>query len=298
MRLEIRYFNEFAYPEPVRESHNVLRARPSDERQTVLDYRLRIEPDARVTSHRDYWGTWVDAFGVRKAHRVLAIAAESVVETVEPNVPSLDHPGSLAAYRESDVVYARRQYLVASPHVAWGDGLQAAAERVTSGSVTAVDAVRAVNDAVVEGLAYEQGATYVGMGIDDVLNQGKGVCQDFAHVAIAMCRSVGIPARYASGYLYAESQADGEMPVTAEVAIQTHAWFEAFVPGFGWWALDPTNLLPVGERHIKIGHGRDYDDVMPLRGVYHGTAEHRLDVNVQISRDELSSRVLAQSTEQ
>lgn len=298
MRLEIRYVNEFAYPEPVRESHNVLRARPSDEQQTVLDYRLRIEPDARVTSYRDYWGTWVDAFGVRQAHRVLAVAAESIVETSEPGVPSPDHPAPPAAYREPDVANTLRQYLVPSPHVAWAEGLRAAATHVASGSPTAVDAVRAVNDAVVAGLTYEQGATYVGMGVDAVLEQGKGVCQDFAHVAIAMCRSVGIPARYVSGYLYAESQADGVMPVTPEVAIQTHAWFEAFVPGFGWWALDPTNPLPVGERHIKIGHGRDYDDVMPLRGVYHGTAEHRLDVRVQISRDELSSRVLAQSAEQ
>jgi transglutaminase-like putative cysteine protease len=298
MRLEVRYVTEFAYPEPVWESHNVLRARPSDTRQAVLDYRLAVEPYARVTSYRDYWGTWVDAFGVRRAHQVLAIAAESVVETSAPLVPDPDHPVPLEAYRDPATALEHRQFLEPSPHVTWGGDLHAAAAGATEGAATAVDAVQAVNDAVVAGLAYESGATYVGMGVDAVLDQGKGVCQDFAHVAIALCRSIGIPARYVSGYLYAESQADGEMPVAPEVAIQTHAWMEAFVPGFGWWALDPTNALPVGERHIEIGHGRDYDDVMPLRGVYHGRADHRLDVHVKISRDELSSFAGAQSAEQ
>jgi transglutaminase-like putative cysteine protease len=100
-----------------------------------------------------------------------------------------------------------------------------------------------------------------------------------------MYRSLGIPARYVSGYLYAADQSVGSPPEEAEIEIQTHAWVEALIPEWGWWALDPTNTEPVGERHVKIGHGRDYDDVQPLRGVYHGTPEHGLGVTVQITRE-------------
>ena len=298
MRLEIRYVTEFVYPEPVRESHNLLRARPSDGRQNVINYHLVVEPEARVLSYRDYWGTWVDAFGIRGDHRALAVAAESIVETSEPEVPAADHPVPFAAYGDLEVMLANHQYLQPSPHAAGNAAVEAVAREAVAGAGTAVDAVGAVHDTVVGALTYEGGATYVGMDVAAVLDQGKGVCQDFAHLAIAMCRSVGIPARYVSGYLYAESQADGTMPVAPEVAIQTHAWFEAFVPGFGWWPLDPTNPFPVGERHIEIGHGRDYDDVMPLKGVYHGVPDHQLDVRVQISRDELSALAVQQQSEQ
>jgi transglutaminase-like putative cysteine protease len=108
-----------------------------------------------------------------------------------------------------------------------------------------------------------------------------------------MFRSQGIPARYVSGYLYSADQTEAVRPSDPEVEIQTHAWVEAFVPDHGWWALDPTNDQPAGELHIKIGHGRDYQDVMPLRGVYHGAADHQLGVRVQITRERL-----AQMTEQ
>jgi transglutaminase-like putative cysteine protease len=132
------------------------------------------------------------------------------------------------------------------------------------------------------------------MEVADVLAQGKGVCQDFSHLGIAMYRSVGIPARYVSGYLYAADQTVATAPEEPELTVQTHAWVEVLVPGHGWWALDPTNASPVGELHVKIGHGRDYEDVMPLRGVYHGGAEHDLGVQVRISRERLSAPVVDQ----
>ena len=112
----------------------------------------------------------------------------------------------------------------------------------------------------------------MGIEVEEVLAQGKGVCQDYAHLAVAMCRSQGIPARYVSGYLFTRDDSIGPTSRTATWStVQTHAWFEAAVPGFGWLALDPTNQQEVGVRHVKIGHGRDYDDVQPLRGVFGGS---------------------------
>jgi transglutaminase-like putative cysteine protease len=99
-----------------------------------------------------------------------------------------------------------------------------------------------------------------------------------------MCRSVGIPARYVSGYLFTLSDSTGEDAEGDVVTVQTHAWLEAAVPFVGWIALDPTNRQQVGERHVKIGHGRDYDDVQPLRGVYAGVAPADVEVSVEMRR--------------
>ena len=285
MRLEIRYLNEFRYSEPAWESHNLLRACPQDiESQRLLDYRVDVTPSARIHSYTDFWGTRVDEFGILEPHQMLRICAESVVETAPPPEPAADPPLDTLI----PVVGELSSYLRPSPHSTWDGDIDETARDAISGAGGVVEAVTALSDAVTSSLKYEPGATYVGMEVAQVLAQGKGVCQDFAHLGIAMCRSVGIPARYVSGYLYAADQTVAVAPEEAELDIQTHAWMETFVPGHGWWALDPTNPQPLGELHVKIGHGRDYEDVMPLRGVYHGGAEHDLGVQVRITRERLS----------
>ena len=285
MRLEIRYVNEFIYHEPAWESHNLLRACPADMGpQRLLDYRVEVTPNARIHSYTDYWGTKVDEFGIVEPHTLLRVVAESTVETSQPPAP--DRGSDLGALDAVRGVLST--YLRPSPHATWDDLIEEQAREAVHGVSEVVDGSLAVFDAAAKSLEYVPGATYVGMGLTDVLSQGKGVCQDFAHLGIAMYRSVGIPARYVSGYLYAADQTRAVAPDEAELSVQTHAWIEVFVPGHGWWALDPTNNQTVGELHVKIGHGRDYEDVMPLRGVYHGGADHDLGVQVQISRERLS----------
>lgn len=287
MRIEIRYTSHFEYPEPVRESHNVLRACPATtSHQVLISYTMRSRPLSRVLSYADYWGTRVDAFSIRRAHHRLEVIAEATVDTSPRPAPESDD--GIAAYRSDDVVLGLHAFLQPSPHARWNGRLADEAATVTDGATSAVDAVTAIHDAVAAHLEYAPGSTYVGMDVNDVWDRGRGVCQDFAHAAIAMYRAVGIPARYVSGYLYAADQSVGLAPEEAEIEIATHAWVEAFVPGWGWWELDPTNPTPVGELHVKIGHGRDYDDVMPLRGVYHGPEDHALGVSVTMSRERLS----------
>jgi transglutaminase-like putative cysteine protease len=226
----------------------------------------------------------VDEFGIVQPHQQLRVAAESTVETWEPPAPA---PGS--GLDSLDTVRSELStYLRPSPHATWDDLIEERARATVAGVTDVVDISLAISEAVTKSLDYVPGATYVGMDVTDVLSQGQGVCQDFAHLGIAMYRSVGIPARYVSGYLYAADQTRAVAPEAPELNVQTHAWIEVFVPGHGWWALDPTNQQTIGELHIKIGHGRDYEDVMPLRGVYHGGAEHDLGVQVRISRERLS----------
>ncbi len=285
MRLEIRYLNEFNYSEPAWESHNLLRACPaSTENQRLVSYRVDVDPVTQVHTYTDYWGTRVDEFGIVQPHELLRVRAESTVETSAPTFPEDDAPiDSLDTVRGELSTYLRP-----SPHAAWDGEIEAIAREALGRSDGMVEVATTVSDTVTSQLAYVPGATYVGMDVGDVLTQGKGVCQDFAHLGIAMYRSVGIPARYVSGYLYAADQTAAVAPDQPELSVQTHAWIEVFIPGYGWWALDPTNAQPVGELHVKIGHGRDYQDVMPLRGVYHGGAEHELGVEVRISSERLS----------
>jgi transglutaminase-like putative cysteine protease len=236
-----------------------------------------------VLAYHDYWGTRVDTFGVREPHVSLEVTAEATVETlprplvtVSPRVAELSN----AAFRDTYV-----EYLSRSMHTEWDGDVSAAAERIAA--VTGDDVVGivlALHRFVHTSLQYTPGATYIGVDVNEVLAKAKGVCQDYAHLAVALCRSIGIPARYVSGYFFASSDASGADVDGDEVQVQTHAWFEAAIPDWGWWALDPTNAQQVGQRHITIGHGRDYDDVPPVRGVYAGGGRPSTDAVVEIRR--------------
>ena len=295
MRLDIRYRCSFEYDELVRESQNELRVCPiSDERQTLLSYRVHTSPTARVYSFEDYWGTRVDAFGVREPHIFLEVVAEATVETKGQAL--ITSSPNMTAVRDPLFADLHIEHLERTRHVDWHDAMRADAQRqVELAGEDVVSAVLAIHRRVGSMLTYQTGTTYVGVPLDEVVSRGSGVCQDYAHLAIAMCRSVGIPARYVSGYLFTADDSTGEDVTDDVVSVQTHAWFEAAIPGFGWFALDPTNRQEVSLRHVTIGRGRDYDDVPPLRGVYTGPPEAALDVAVEMRRlGEVSAQVQAQ----
>ena len=282
MRLDIRYRTRFDYESSVVESQNELRACPaSDPHQQVVHYRVSTTPASRVSSYTDYWGTRVDTFGVAAPHELLEVVAAATVETSPRPAPVGDV--SVAALEDPSWRDTHLEYLQRSPHVAWAERVAEHARAAAEGATDVRGLIAAVDEAV-GGLEYRQGRTVVGVHVEEVLAAGAGVCQDFAHLAIAMLRVLGVPARYVSGYFFSADDATGAVATTDEVEVETHAWVEAAVPGFGWWAIDPTNRQAVGERHVTIGRGRDYDDVAPLRGVFNGTPEHRLEVNVAMRR--------------
>ncbi len=284
MRFDIRYTSRFTYDAPIAESQNELRACPtSDARQQVSHYRVITRPSARTHSYVDYWGTRVDTFGVRQPHTTLEVAAECTVETgAVPPVTASPRWSDLA---DPDFRDEHLEFLAPSNHVTWnGDVSAAAADRVAQADDDVVGAVLGLHRFIGTSFRYAPGATYVGVSCDEIYAAKEGVCQDFAHLVIAMCRSVGIPARYVSGYLFARDDAIGDEPDDEEIDVQTHAWVEVALPGHGWFGLDPTNRQQVGVRHVKIGHGRDYDDLTPLKGTYIGGAAHELDAGVHIRR--------------
>lgn len=284
MRFDIRYRTTFTYEGLVRESQNELRACPtSDERQQLIGYRVTTNPSARVASSVDYWGTRVDAFGIRGPHLSLEVVAEAAVETKA--APMVTTAPRLEALTDERFVDEHWEYLQRSNHTHWGPAVSEAAARQRDYVGTdVVSLVLALHRLAGASVTYAPGSTYIGVDVEDILAAGQGVCQDFAHLAVALCRSVGVPARYVSGYFFAVDDATGADSDGDLVEVQTHAWFEAAIPGFGWLALDPTNQREVGLRHVKIGHGRDYDDVPPLRGTVSGVATHEVDAAVEMRR--------------
>ena len=283
MRLDICYRTKLAFDAPVRESQNELRACPvTDERQQLLSYRVTVEPSARLLSFTDYWGTRVDHFGVTESHADLEVVAEASVETQDP--PAHSAAPAMESLGDPDFLNDHDEFLKPTRHTDWDEAMaRQARELAAADGSNVVGAVTELNEFVGGRLAYEPGATEIGEPITEVLAKGAGVCQDYAHLGVALCRSIGIPARYVSGYLFSSNERTGSID-GGLVRVQTHAWFEAAVPELGWLALDPTNRLAVGHQHVKIGHGRDYDDVPPLRGVYSGPGAPELDASVEIRR--------------
>lgn len=289
MEISLRYVTHFVYATPVWESHNSLRACPKDgDGQTLLDYGLGIEPAVPVFTYTDSWGTRVDTFDVRQPHTELVVTASARVGTTAPMLPI---SGPLAGTAEMEYIERGWLYLQKTAHTGWGDSIAAAAKEAMGTSTDVVEIANSIQRLVGSEVEYRTGATVVGSDPNRIWAEGAGVCQDFAHLTIAMLRSVGIAARYVSGYFYASDPTDIDSSENEEIVVATHAWVELAVPGWGWWAVDPTNASPVGERHVKIGHGRDYDDVTPLRGVYFGESDHHLAAEVTMS----TSRIVRES---
>ena len=281
MDISLRYVTHFVYTSPVWESHNSLRACPVDgDGQQLVDYQLIIEPSVPVFSYTDSWGTQIDIFDVPQQHSELVVTALARVETMAPALPI---SGPLAG--TADMSYIEDGWLFLQPtrHTRWGDEVAAAAKDALGASTDVIEIANSIQSVVHDRVVYRTGATDIGVDLDRIWEEQVGVCQDFAHLTIAMLRSVGIASRYVSGYFYASDPTNVGSADTDEIVVATHAWVELAVPGWGWWAIDPTNASPVGERHVKIGHGRDYDDVTPLRGVYYGESDHHLAAEVTMS---------------
>ena len=281
MRVTIRHTTRFAYPEPARASFNEVRLTPrNDERQNLISFTLAVEPRARTTSYRDHFGTLVHAFNVQAPHDALTIVGDSAVVTY-PRAPFPDNGGPLDRLRESALRDVQAEWLHDSPQARGGEPLRSFARHVQQvvGAATVLDLVRGVNAEVHRRFTYAAGSSYVSSTVDDLLERGSGVCQDLAHLMIATLRTLGVPARYVSGYFYAGA---GTPEPDVPLAVESHAWVEALIPGAGWVALDPTNDCAADERHVTVAVGRDYTDVAPVRGSLHGGHGQQLEVAVSM----------------
>lgn len=280
MILKATHRTVYTYSMPSIESHNEVRLMPiSDNTQSCLKFELKVRPECKVFSYNEPGGT-VNYFGVRSSHPSLEIVAEAVVETRIEN-PFAGLNLMLPDWEDYAATVAQDQaeYLSESPYVILNDEVAEIAQRVrreSNGSVA--DFLLRLARWIKQELTYDPDATHVHTKLGEVLTIRAGVCQDFAHLMIACCRSQGIPARYVSGYLFVGG-ADG---MRGEQA--THAWLECLMPTGNWVGVDPTNDLLVNDRYVAVHTGRDYTDVTPTRGVYVGTPATSLVVSVSVDR--------------
>jgi transglutaminase-like putative cysteine protease len=281
MRFSLRYHAEYRYAGPVFDQHNVLRVTPATTPlQRVRGFRVIVEPSARTRTYRDYFGTEVVAFNVPGEHDRLVITAEGEISTEEPGDP----PRGAWELARTDAYTARGgEFLLSTGDEPPNGGL--AHLRVAIAGDTPRETLEALCRVIPDRFEYRRGVTFVGSTVDDLLEGGAGVCQDFVHLALILLRDAGIAARYVSGYLFAAPEDGGD---NDSVEVDTHAWVEALVPaadggGATWVGADPTNRKLAGAEHVKIGHGRFYGDVAPIRGVYRGAgaaAEHKVSVRM------------------
>ena len=284
MLLEIRHVTEYHYAGPVRESVMELWMQPQKGgSQRLVSFELDIDPPSRLFSYADSFGNAVYHFDVPQPHQSLKIEARSAVETS----PRVDLPDALDfgewdRLRSGFVQSEAFEFLQPHGYAVETPALKAFVEKLGLNELRRLDPLTALlrlNEAVYKAFDYVPGSTEADSPIDLALSSGKGVCQDFSHIMLAICRSWGLPARYVSGYLYNDrSEGDRSDPDA------THAWIEVFLPSLRWVGFDPTNNMLAGERHVSVAMGRDYADIPPSRGVYKGDEDSQLVVGVTVRR--------------
>ena len=291
MRYTIRHITLFNYDTPISESVMEARMQPrSDGLQRCLHFVLMTSPGARILRYQDHDGNAVHHFDIPARHSRLTVTADALVEAEAPRpLPQRLEPG---AWDRLDALAASGEHwehLTPSLFARSGPALQAFADEIAveRGDDPLVTLRRLMAEMYAR-FEYSPKSTRVDSPIEEALAARRGVCQDFAHIFITLARSLGIPSRYVSGYLFRDAaRADR----SAEGA--THAWVEALLPDVGWIGIDPTNNLFAEERHIRVAIGRDYADVPPTRGVYKGVTAVRSELAVAVQVGPVASSLTA-----
>lgn len=289
MKYRITHRTVYAYSQPVARCHSEARLQPRQTTaQACLSSAVTIDPEPADRAERhDFFGNRVLYFAVQKAHEQLAVTGTSEIEMVPSAAPDLEASppwdelrDGLKESTDAETRAARQYVLDSTCVVAAADAAAYAAQSFAPGRPI-LSAVRDLSHRVHSDFRFDPESTTVTTPVAEVLAQRHGVCQDFAHLAIACLRSLGLPARYVSGYL--ETVAPPGRP-RLQGADSSHAWFAVYVPQLGWVDFDPTNDCLPAERHVTTAWGRDYADVTPIKGVIFGGGAHTLKVSVDMQR--------------
>lgn len=289
MKYKIIHNTTYEYTEQAALSQNHLCLFPrATARQAIEASDMFITPQPSTLDLRtDYFGNHIHHFMVQQPHRKLEIISESILQT---SVWDLPDPTSTPTWENvRDLIHEHHSsedldacnYLFSSPFIAPSLPFAEYAEISFYPRRPVLEAALDLTERIYREFTYEKNATIIGTPLEDVLKNKKGVCQDFAHLQIACLRSIGLAARYVSGYLETIPPPGETRMIGADAS---HAWLSVYIPGFGWVDLDPTNNMIPGEQHITVAWGRDYGDVTPVKGVIWGGGSHKLLVAVDVIR--------------
>jgi transglutaminase-like putative cysteine protease len=288
VKYQVRHLTEYTYSDPVSLSHHVVHLSPrADHGQVASKRELNITPSPAFRRERvDAFGNRVTYFSIEEPHKRLAVEALCEVTVPPPAPRPLSFPlpweavrDGLRSARGADSVEAY-SYTFDSPHARASQALRAYAAPSFVPGRAFLEAVMELTTRIHGELTYDPRATTIATPLQQVLEQRRGVCQDFAHLQIACLRALGLPCRYVSGYLQTRPPPGRPRLVGADAS---HAWVSVHLPDFGWIDFDPTNGSTPGEQHVTLACGRDFADVTPVRGVILGGGAHELKVEVDVT---------------
>jgi transglutaminase-like putative cysteine protease len=287
MRYALVHRTVYEYGDAVTVSHHAARLHPKTlPRQSCSGFSLEIIPEPAVRSVRvDYFGNEVCYFGIQQIHYRLEITAKSEVAVDDApaisleNSPPWDEVVALFYDPVSPDVVAPYEFVFDSPYLRASMRLADYARQSFWPNTPLLVGVQDLNRRIHRDFTFDSVATTVATPLEEVLEKRRGVCQDFAHVAIASLRSIGLPARYVSGYLRTTPPAGQERLVGVDAS---HAWFSVYCPGMGWIDFDPTNDVLASSSHITLAYGRDFGDVSPVSGILTGGGQHEVKVGVDV----------------
>jgi len=291
MRFSVSHVTRYSYSQAVNNCHNLACILPRQtRRQTCLSSSVIIDPLPHTYVERiDYFGNRVYHFSIQDPHHILSVTADSVLEVNEfPDWPTLEFGNTCEQAKiqlreavDSETLLAR-EFVLDSPLVPSIDDLKAYVAPLFANDKPLLSAVKELAEKIYDEFTYDSVFSDVTTPLSEVFAHKRGVCQDFAHFAIACVRAMGFPARYISGYI--ETEPPPGQP-TLVGAAESHAWFAVYSPGEGWFGFDPTNDKVAGYQHIVTAWGRDYSDVPPMKGViFGGGSQHQLNVSVNVAR--------------
>jgi transglutaminase-like putative cysteine protease len=286
LKLRICHITKYIYQDLATDSVNEVRLSPrTNYRQACYHHSIQIEPNAILLSYEDFFGNRIHSFTVNGPHKELIIRVESTVVTHENDgerrvILTPEEDWRMLSGAPFQNKYA--EYMTSTRYTSVTQGIQMYADQfLDNNSLGIYEIALLMVSRIHSDFEYMPSATHVNTVADDLLFLKKGVCQDFAHFMISVCRAIGIPARYVSGYHFV-----GDLHIrTSEFEQASHAWVEVYIPGTGWLGFDPTNNNRVDGRYIKLGHGRDYLDIVPVKGIYRGSAHQKLTVEVDVQRE-------------
>ncbi len=291
MKYKLTHQTNYIYSDPVPVSHNILHLTPRTiPHQKITDHRLLIHPEPAFRGKRkDYFGNPVDFFSIHEAHNKLTVTSTSRLEVL-PLTPPLRSDLSQSPPWETVVEHLRTtktkevlrayQFVFDSPNVRSSEALADYARISFSPHRPILEAAADLTRRIHEEFTYDATSTHVHTQLEEVLRERKGVCQDFAHIQLGFLRSLGLAARYVSGYLRTNPPEGRPRLIGADAS---HAWVSVFAGELGWVDFDPTNNVTPSEDHITLAWGRDYSDVCPIQGVFVGGGQHSMSVSVDVA---------------
>ena len=287
MKYYVRHISSYAYESPVTLSHHIARLLPRKTAyQEIERAKINITPSEHtLTQIKDAFGNNACIFVIEKPHDALTVTSEFTVDTKIPcypdehTTPSWEETARLLTTPSTDTLLEAAQMTCPSCFINRTREAKEYALPSFSKNRPVLEAAADLMRRIYADFSYDSTATSVATPVNEVLKLRRGVCQDFAHLSIACLRSLGLAARYVSGYI--RTYKNDETAMVGGDA--SHAWFSVFVPSFGWVDLDPTNNMYMGEEHITIGWGRDFDDMSPVKGIMTGGGRHTFNVDVLVA---------------